>query len=263
MTPSSLPTALAGLLLLCNAAHAATANDPRVIVVGAHVDSESVEAFEESRGREPTRAERADLHRTWLDDEMLYREGLAMQLDKDDDIVRARVIARTLSVMEAKARLPPLSEQHLRDWFESQRARYDEPARYDFQEAPISGDASEAAARGLAMTLNTEQSSDTHASVRVFVKRPHANIVQSYGAELANAFRTMKTAEWQAVRTRDSWRTIRLDSITPAKPAVFENVRGAVMQDWKKAMVAQQRDATIRDLAYKYEVVYEPRVHRH
>jgi len=48
-----------------------------------------------------------------------------------------------LSVVDANLKAPPLDEQRLREWFESHRGQYDEPARYDFQEAVLSGETGE------------------------------------------------------------------------------------------------------------------------
>ena len=75
----------------------------------------------------------------------------------------------------------------LREWFESNREKYDEPARFDFEEAVLAGDRSEAAVRAFAQALNAGTPGDVEAGLRVFTARPHDNIVQSYGAEFAAA----------------------------------------------------------------------------
>ena len=168
-----------------------------------------------------------------------------------------------LSAIEASIELPPIDDRMLRDWFEKQRVRYDEPARYDFQEAVLSDDRSEAAVRAFASALNAGASDDSQAGVRVFRNRPHANIVQSYGPELAKAFQESTTGEWRAHRTRDGWRAMRLDSIKPAKPANYEMLRNAVLQDWKVAMTSEGRDAAVRTLASSYKMIYEPASHHH
>ena len=86
----------------------------------------------------------------WLDNEVLYREGLALRLDKGDTAIRERVIFKALSVVDAGIKLPPVDDAVLREWFEKNRAKYDEPARYDFQEAVLAGERSEAAVRAFA-----------------------------------------------------------------------------------------------------------------
>src|SRR5262245_43964995 len=65
-------------------------DDPHTIVVDAAVDRHAIELFREARGREPNQDELYALRRVWLDNEVLYREGLALQLDKGDQTIRDR-----------------------------------------------------------------------------------------------------------------------------------------------------------------------------
>ena len=71
---------------------------------------------------------------------MLYREGLALQLDKGDTAIRERVIFKALSVVDSGLKLPEHDDKLLQAWFEQHRAKYDDPARFDFQEAQLAGD---------------------------------------------------------------------------------------------------------------------------
>ena len=125
----------------------AQADDPHTIVVGREVDDEARRVFQASRGRLPNAEELAALRRVWLDNEVLYREGLALQVDKGDTAIRERVIFKALSVVDAGVKLPPADDRVLRDWFEAHRSKYDEPARFDFQEAVLTGEPSEGAVR--------------------------------------------------------------------------------------------------------------------
>jgi hypothetical protein len=233
------------------------ADDPHTIVVGADVDSEARETFKAARGREPNADELEALHRVWLDNEVLYREGLALQVDKGDPAIRERVIFKALSVIDSNVHLPVSDDKALRAWFEAHRDKYDEPTRYDFEEAALSGDGSEAAVRAFVAELNSGTPGDAKAGLRVFKARPHASIVESYGPELAKALAEAPQGTWQALRTRDGWRAIRLGAITPAKPAVFEAMRGVVLHDWIDATAAEQRTSVVRALARKYKVKYE------
>jgi hypothetical protein len=232
--------------------------DPHAIVVGAAVDREAREIFKASRGRDPDPKELAALRRAWLDNEVLYREGLAMQVDRGDPAIRERVIFKALSVVDANLKAPPLDEQRLREWFESHRGQYDEPARYDFQEAVLSGETGESAVRAFADALNRgAPPADVEAGLRVFKGRPHENLVQSYGADFARALEASPPGQWRAFATRDGWRAMRLDTLQAAKPAAFEALHGVVLQDWTDATMSEQRTAAVRELARKYRVTYE------
>ncbi len=246
---------LGGLLFAVDHALVVRAGDPRTIVVGPEVDADAVRLFTASRGRAPDAAERAALRRVWLDNEVLYREGLALQVDKGDDAIRERVIFKALSVVDANARLPPYDEATLRRWFDAHRDKYDEPARFDFQEAALAGDASEAAVRAFVRALNAGAPGDAQAGLRVFKARPGASLLQSYGAAFVQALQTAPPGEWQALATRDGWRAVRLDAVVAPRPAAFEALRGVVLQDWTDATLAAQRSAAVGTLAKQYKVV--------
>ena len=245
--------------LLFGADHAlfARAGDPRLIVVGAEVDAEARQVFQAARGRPPGADELRALRKVWLDNEVLYREGLALQVDRGDTAIRERVIFKALSVIDASVQRPPVDDRVLREWFEAHRAKYDEPARFDFDEAVLSGDHGEASVRGFVQTLNAGTPGDAKAGLRVFKGRPQANLVQSYGAEFAEALQHLAPGEWAAVASRDGWRAVRLGAVAPARPAAFEPLRGVVLQDWTDAVLSEQRSAAVQALAKKYRIVDE------
>jgi hypothetical protein len=233
-----------------------SAEDPNIITVDAKVDNEARAVFKAARGRNPDRAELYALRRVWLDNEVLYREGLAMQLDKGDKAIRERVIFKALSVVDAGTKLPPVEDAVLREWFENRRDRYDEPARYTFQEAVLS-DKSEAALRAFVAGLNRGDPGNAEADLRVFTGRPHENLVQSYGEQFAQALEQAKPGEWQVLRSGNSWRAVKLVAITQPMPADYEKLRNVVLQDWTDAVLAEQRSAAVAALAKKYQILVE------
>jgi hypothetical protein len=248
---------LGGLLFAVDHYLVGKADDRYTIVVGADVDADAVETFRTAKDRDPNAEELEALHRVWLDNEVLYREGLALEVDKGDPAIRDRVIFKALSVVDSNVKLPAIDDKGLRAWFEAHREKYDEPARSDFEEAALSGDNSEAAVRDFVKALNGGTPGDAKAGLRVFKGRPHKNLVESYGPEFAKTLEGAETGVWQALQTREGWRAIRLDARTPPKPAVFESIRGVVLQDWTDAAAAEQRTLAVRALAKKYKIKYE------
>ena len=248
---------LGGVLFAADYFMVARSDDPRVIVVDAAVDAHARDVFKQARGHEPDAEELYALRRVWLDNEVLYREGLALQLDKGDDMIRERVIFKQLSVIDAGTKLPPYDDTVLREWFEKNRAKYDEPARYDFQEAILVGDKSESGVRAFVSSLNAGAPGDVKADLRVFKHRPRENLVQSYGAEFATALDAAPVGEWRALATKDGWRAMRLESIAKPQPADLESIKGVVLHDWTDATLAEQRSAAVRALAKKYTIKVE------
>ena len=149
----------------------------------------------------------------------------------------------------------------MRTWFKAHRDKYDEPARFDFQEATVVGERSESAVRSLVTAINSGSQGDAKASLQIFKGRPRSNLVLSYGAEFAMALEEAPVGEWRAYATGDGWRAMRLESIAPAKPVAFEAVRASVRQDWADAELAAQRTTAVRAMVHKYKVkiAAEPR----
>ncbi|WP_197507187.1 peptidylprolyl isomerase [Mitsuaria sp. 7] len=253
---------LGGVLFGVDHVMVSRADDPMRIVVGPEVDAEATQVFTASRGRAPDAKELAALRQVWLDNEVLYREGLALQLDKGDTAIRERVIFKSLSMIDAGVKLPPADDAHLRGWFESHREKYDDPARFDFEEAVLSGEADEATLRAFVTKLNGGvnggASADTGAGLRVFKGRPHANLVQSYGADFAKAIESSTVGEWRVFRTVEggnpAWRAMRLVATAPARPGDFNRLRGVVLQDWTDATLSEQRSAAVLALSRKYTI---------
>lgn len=236
---------------------AGRAADPRTIVVGSEVTNEAKALFRASRGREPNAQELQALSQRWIDNEILYREGMALQVDQGDTMIRDRVIFKALMLVESGLKLPAVDDKALRSWFEAQRARYDEPARFDFQEAVLAGDTSESAARAFASALNAGTPGDAKAGLRVFKGRPHDNLVQSYGPEFAQALETAPPGEWRVLPSRDGARVMRLEAVTAPKPASFEALRNVVLLDWTDATMAQLRTDAVRVRGRKYTVRFD------
>lgn len=247
---------LGGLLFLADHLLMGQADDPHTIVVDAAVDQEAITTFKNSRGRDPNAEELAALRRVWLDNEVLYREGVAMQLDKGDTAIRDRVIFKALSMVDANTRLPRHDDKVLREWFEQHRDKYDEPTRYDFQEAVLSGDSSETAVRSFVKELNSRTTGEANAGLRVFKGRPQKNLVLSYGEAFPKALDSLPRGRWSAIETKEGWRAIQPDSVTAGKPADFDVVAPAVLQDWTDATLAEQRSAAVQELTRKYTVKF-------
>ena len=109
-----------------------------------------------------------------------------------------------------------------------------------------------------AAALNAGSPGDAKAGLRVFKGRPQPTIEQSYGADFMQALASMPTGTWGALPQRDAWRVVRVEAVQAPRPASFEDLRGVVLQDWKDAVMSEQRSAAVRSMARKYTVRVEP-----
>lgn len=250
---------LGALLFAADRLVAGSRDDPHTIYVDRAVDAQAIQAFESARGRKPDERELHALRRVWLDNEVLYREGLALGVDKGDPMIRDRVIFKALEIVGSNLQLPPIDDAGLRAWFEKNRAKYDEPMRIDFQEAVPTGERSEAAVRALVARLESGAPGDIAAGLRVFKGRPRSNVVDGYGEAFAADLESAPAGHWRAIGSTDGWRAILPASVKPARPAQYDAMRDVVRQDWVDATMSGQRSAAVAELARKYRILVEER----
>lgn len=246
---------LAGALLFAiDAVIASRSEDPNVITLNAGAEAELRKIFDDDRGRAPNDAELMALRQRWFDNELLYREGLAMGLDRGDSGIRERVIFKALNVVQANLELPKADDATLRAWFEQQRSRYDDPPRVDFLEAVVEGRPDLAAVSTFADALNAGSADTERSGLRVFRGRPVASIPAAFGSDFATRLAELPLNRWHALDSQDGPRAIRVEARNAGAPAGFDALRERVLQDWRDQRMAELRTEAVRALADKYRL---------
>ncbi|GAA4408323.1 peptidyl-prolyl cis-trans isomerase [Quisquiliibacterium transsilvanicum] len=225
---------------------------PSTITLGVDADAEIRKLFSDARGREPNAEELAALRQRWFDNELLYREGLALGLDRGDSAIRERVIYKALNVLQSDLQVPAGDEETVRAWFEKERLRYDEPPRVDLLEAVLPGKPTLEEVTAFAAALNAGQHTEQQGGLRVFKGRPEATIADGFGKEFAERMATLEIGKWHALGSKDGPRAIRVDGRTPGTPARFEDLREAVLQDWRDRRMQEMRTDAVRALGERY-----------
>ncbi len=231
-------------------------DNPKIIVLGAEVEKEAHDIFLGALGREPSEKEMTILRERWIDNEVLYREGLALRVDQGDPTIRERVIFKALEIMQANLALPKVDDQQLHAWFEKNREKYDEPARFDFLEAVTVGTLTPDAVNKFVAALNTgaKEENSTQSGLRVFKARPRNTLVTSYGEPFTQALEKMPIGQWQALESREGLRVIRLEAKKAGEAVDYTSVQTKVYMDWKDDILQQQRTDAVRELGKKYTI---------
>lgn len=229
--------------------------NPQEIVITKEAYAEARGAFVAGMKREPTAAELKVLTERWVDNEVLYREGLALGIDKGDQAMKERVIFKVLTATQAGLALPKIDDAGLRAWFESRRDRYDLPTRFSFEEAVLAaGDATPEKLQKFVVALNSEQVPEMEGSLRIFKDRPGPNLVQSYGAPFADALEKSTVGSWAVLQSQEGPRAIRLTALTPRRAVSYDEMRERVYTEWKEFTSSQLTKTAIREIAKKYRI---------
>lgn len=88
--------------------------DRATVMVPLAVQDEARQLFLAGSGREPDQTQLQPLLDRWVQQEVLYREGLALGLDRGDRVIRERVAEKALRLTEARLGLPPGADESVR-----------------------------------------------------------------------------------------------------------------------------------------------------
>jgi hypothetical protein len=229
--------------------------DPQEIVITKETYAEARGAFVAGMKREPTAAELKVLTDRWVDNEVLFREGLALGMDRGDQAMKDRVVFKVLTATQSGLALPKIDEAGLREWFESRRDQYDLPARLSFEEAVIAvSDSTPEKLKKFVTALNGQQVPELEASLRVFKDRPRPSLDQSYGAAFADALEKQTLGTWVVLESKEGYRAIRLTELTPGRAVSYDEMRERVYTEWKEITSSQLTKNAIRELGKKYRI---------
>jgi len=224
--------------------------------------------FQARWNREPTPQELAQLMESAVQEEILYREALALGLDKDDEIIRRRLAQKMQFLAEdvATAREPDAAE--LRAWFEQNRSQFAAPARYSFRHLYFSPDrrrerARDDAARALERLAGQPEDSTLATALAdpfmfqdYYRERAPEFLGKEFGPQFVLGIEKLTPGSWQGpVESGFGWHLVFLDEVVPGHVPDLEEV----MQDARTAWLTDRKAAAWRktydEIRAKYTVL--------
>jgi peptidyl-prolyl cis-trans isomerase C len=225
-------------------------------------------SFEAQWDRAPTPDEFRHLAEEKVEEEVLYREALAMRLDKDDTIVKRRMAQKMRFLAEdvATAHEPVTAE--LRTWFTKNSSKFELPARIAFRHLYFSPDrrgqhAREDAARALAKLAGQPQDSKRAASLAdpfmsqdYYRDRTSEEMAKEFGPQFALAIFQLKPGSWRGpIESGYGWHLVFVDSLIPGRIPDFEEVESDVKIAWLGEQKEQAWRKAYQDMRAKYTVL--------
>lgn len=230
------------------------------IVVTDDVRRMLAEEHERSYGKPPSDAEMKALCEAWIDEEVLYREGVIRGLDKDDPRIRSVVAQKMSFVLEQSLVLPPPTDADVEQWFSSHPEKWSKPALVDFTQVFVAGTdpSAEAKARGFFEQLEKGAEpagmGDTFSGGRRYRRRSIADLAQSFGAEFTEGLGEQKENTWALRRSRFGFHVVRVDKRWPPSTPSLAEVRADVEEDLRRERRAAERARAIAKLREGWSV---------
>jgi peptidyl-prolyl cis-trans isomerase C len=199
-------------------------------------------------------------------EEVLYREALALGLDKDDAIVRRQLARKMEFVAEDLSKLEEPQPEELRAWYEKNRARFALPPRVTFRHVYFSPDRRGANARAdAAAALAQLSGKPIHASVGVgdtfmfqsfYGDRSMEVLAKEFGPAFARALVAIAPGAWAGpVESGYGWHLVFIDSMTPQHIPEFDAIEQEIKNAWIEEHREKTRASMYESMRARYEVM--------
>jgi peptidyl-prolyl cis-trans isomerase C len=222
-----------------------------------------------AQGRPPPTPEQwRSLIETKVREEVLFREAIALGLDKDDTIVKRRMVQKMdFLAQDLSAAREPKPEE-LRNWFEEHKSRFEAPPRVSFRHIYFSADrgaarAKDAAERALQQLAKAPKeapaaatSGDSFMFQDYYAERTPDQTAKQFGPAFVRALFRLRPGAWQGpVESGYGWHLVFVDSLQPARVPPYEEVEAEVKADWIAEQSELAKRRAYEAMRARYQVV--------
>jgi hypothetical protein len=242
--------------------------DGKIVVTRGKVE-QLVTGFSRTWQRPPTQQELDGLVEDYIREEVLYREALAMGLDRDDTIVRRRMRQKLEFLTEDTAAAAPSADADLQGWLDKHPGKFRVEPTLAFSQvyfnASHAGDNAPAAASKVLAQLDNAGESVAAAELGDTTMLPHHlplsrvdEIASVFGDEFARRIMLLERGRWVGpIQSGYGWHLVFVSERTEGRPKPLSEVREAVQREWLAARRNETIDATYSKLRENYVVVVE------
>ncbi len=224
--------------------------------------------FQSQWRREPTPEEFSRLVENKVQNEVLYREALALGLDREDEIVKRRMAQKMRFLAEdvAAAREPTTAE--LRTWYEKNSASFAQPPRLSFRHLYFSPDRRGAraradAAKALAELAGQPEDAKIAGSLAdpfmfqdYYRDRAPEYLAKEFGPQFALAVAKLEAGSWQGpIESGFGWHLLFVDTVIPGRVPAFEEIEPDVKPAWLAEQKAKAWEKAYQEIRAEYRVL--------
>jgi peptidyl-prolyl cis-trans isomerase C len=226
--------------------------------------------FRKQWQRDPTSEELEGLIRSHLKEEILYREALALGLEKDDTIVRRR-LAQKMEFLITDATVPAdVDDKELMAFYEKNQSRYTQTARLSFTHIYFNPDRrGERLLDEVQATLKTLQTTQAGPDVpndygdrfmlnSLYAQKSTDEIAREFGQEFASRLTTLTPGKWEGpVQSGYGLHLVYISQHATASAIPLADVRERVKNDYLFELRQERNQQVLDKLKERYQIVIE------
>jgi PPIC-type PPIASE domain len=239
---------------------------PGEIVVSAGQIASMEAIFARTWQRPPTAKEMEALVGNYIRDEVLYREGVALGLDRDDAVIRRRIRQKMEFVADLIADTEP-TDAELRAFVADHPAWFRAEPRFSFShvyfQASPNGGPGVAELQRMLQALNdgtadASEAGDPFMAGFDFGDVTRSGVAQAFGESFAAWIDGSGSAAWEGpVTSAYGTHLVRVIERVEARDPPFEDVRAAARREWLHARKVAANDALYEKLRSRYVITVE------
>lgn len=233
----------------------------RIVVTQAQVEL-LARQFETTWHRHPTDQELAHLVETYVHDEILYREGRSLGLDRDDPIIKRRVRQKLELMAEEIAGGEAPSDAELAAYLQTNQATFARPALVTFEQIFLGRESSDGSDRHLAAARQAlEHGGDPETLGQPTLLPPREDkaavdlVAKRFGGPFAAQLETVPLGQWTGpVISGFGLHLVRVRERIPAALPSLEEARSLVAGRWESERRTRALEEHYRRLRQDYRV---------
>jgi len=241
-------------------------SDGRRIVITQGVVDDLVTQHVAAKGREPSSTELNHLIESYVHDEILYREGVKLGLERDDIVVKRRVRQKIEVIAEEDASTRTPTDADLSAYLVANQARFIQPAILTFEQVFLGESTSgPEVVRAVAVTRAAlrngtdpeELGKPTLLPLRM-TETPADLVARDFGASFAAALEKVPVGEWAGpIDSSFGAHYVRVSERTPAVAPQLAAVRDHVVREWENERRQRARIDAYAKMRGDYEISIE------
>jgi hypothetical protein len=244
-------------------------SEKRLVVNAAEVEWMRTN-WQKRWGRAPTAQELDGLIRQYIRETVLYREALALGLDRNDQIIRRRLAQKMEFIAKDLVSLTPPTDEDLQTYFETHQDRYQEPARYTFTQVFIDpdkrGDATLDDAEAIKARLIAKGDAivdpgalgDDFMLANYYPEKDALEIQKLFGRGFAESLIALTPGQWHGpVLSGYGTHLVYVRHVTEPRMPALAVVREQVVADWTADRGEALKERFVGELLEQYSIVVE------
>jgi hypothetical protein len=235
-------------------------HEPNRIVVDAPTIQRISAGYTQQYGAPPTANVLDELIGRFVEEEVLYRKGIALGVDRSDEVIRRRVVHKMRFLTEDAIAVGAPNEEAMRAFYEQEQTRYRMPQLQSFTHVYFSSDqGGDAQARERAIAarraldpsvLRAPERGDAFLGLYDYARADTENLERLFGrSQIVDAIQTAPVGQWLGpFRSAFGWHLVRVHERSAAGRLAFNEVHEQVKQDLMSTTRERQNAAALQKL---------------